>query len=88
MAPSIVPPTIGGAASRYTRRDDAPRLSPTAAAASHPARSSRRYWQKRALLVRGALPAIRWIITRDSLFALAARDDVDVARSCDRTRSR
>jgi len=36
-----------------------------------------RYWQKEALLVRGALPASTDVVDRDALFALAARDDVE-----------
>jgi len=37
----------------------------------------RRHWQKRALLVRGAVPGFTGSVTRDALFALAGRDDVD-----------
>ena len=39
----------------------------------------RRHWQKQPLLARGALPkyAARECITREDLFALAARDDVE-----------
>ena len=37
----------------------------------------RRHWQKRALLVRGAVPGFTGCVTRDALFALAGRDDVD-----------
>lgn len=36
----------------------------------------RRYWHKEALLVAGALPGVAPLISRDALFALAARDDV------------
>jgi 50S ribosomal protein L16 3-hydroxylase len=35
------------------------------------------YWQKRPLLVRGALPTLRSIIGKKSLFSLAARADVE-----------
>jgi len=37
----------------------------------------RRHWQKRPLLVRGALPGFRGIITKSALLGLAARDDVE-----------
>ncbi|MFZ5540519.1 MAG: JmjC domain-containing protein [Pseudomonadota bacterium] len=37
----------------------------------------RRYWQKRPLLVRQALPALRSPVARERLFELAARDDVE-----------
>jgi 50S ribosomal protein L16 3-hydroxylase len=37
----------------------------------------RRHWQKRPLLVRGALPGFRGVIAKSALFALAARDDVE-----------
>ena len=37
----------------------------------------RRYWQKRPLLVRGALPGFRGAIGKEALFALAARDEVE-----------
>jgi 50S ribosomal protein L16 3-hydroxylase len=36
-----------------------------------------RHWQRRALLVRGALPGFQGLFTRASLFALASRDDVE-----------
>jgi 50S ribosomal protein L16 3-hydroxylase len=42
-----------------------------------PAAFMRRYWQRRALLVRGALPGFRGCIERGRLFALAGRDDVE-----------
>ena len=35
-----------------------------------------RYWHREALLVRGAFPALRDVVDRDALYALAARDDV------------
>lgn len=41
-----------------------------------PARFMRRHWQRKPLLVRGALPDIAPPIARGELFALAARDDV------------
>ena len=37
----------------------------------------RRYWQKEAHLVRGALPGFAGLFTREQLFALAGRDDVE-----------
>jgi 50S ribosomal protein L16 3-hydroxylase len=37
----------------------------------------RRYWHKDALLVRGAIPGFAGPCTRDELFALAGRDDVE-----------
>jgi len=37
----------------------------------------RRYWQKRPLFVRGALPGFRGVVTRAALARLAARDDVE-----------
>ena len=37
----------------------------------------RRHWQKRPLLVRGALPGFKGAIGRNALFALAARSDVE-----------
>jgi 50S ribosomal protein L16 3-hydroxylase len=36
-----------------------------------------RHWQKRPLLVRGAVPGFRGAATKRELFALAARDDVE-----------
>jgi 50S ribosomal protein L16 3-hydroxylase len=44
-----------------------------------------RYWQKRALPVRGAIPAIAAPVGREALFALAARDDIE-SRLVRRTR--
>ena len=37
----------------------------------------RRHWQKRPLLVRGAVPGLSGMITKSALCALAARDDVE-----------
>jgi 50S ribosomal protein L16 3-hydroxylase len=37
----------------------------------------RRYWQKRPLLVRGALPGWRGVIEKRALFALASRTDIE-----------
>ena len=37
----------------------------------------RRYWQKRALFVRGALPEFSGVVTERTLAALAQRDDVE-----------
>jgi 50S ribosomal protein L16 3-hydroxylase len=36
-----------------------------------------RHWQRRALLVRGAMPGFEGPLSRDALFALAVRDDVE-----------
>jgi 50S ribosomal protein L16 3-hydroxylase len=36
-----------------------------------------RHWQKKALLVRGAMPGFASLLSRAELFALAARDDVE-----------
>ncbi|CAM2146761.1 50S ribosomal protein L16 3-hydroxylase [Pararobbsia alpina] len=37
----------------------------------------RRYWQRKPLLIRGAVPDIAQFIDRETLFGLADRDDVD-----------
>ncbi|MDA1118693.1 MAG: cupin domain-containing protein, partial [Proteobacteria bacterium] len=37
----------------------------------------RRYWQRKPLLVRGALPGFRGVASRERLLALAARPDVE-----------
>jgi 50S ribosomal protein L16 3-hydroxylase len=42
-----------------------------------PGRFLRCFWQKEAQLVRGALPGFTGIFTREQLFALARRDDVE-----------
>ncbi|HSQ80379.1 MAG TPA: cupin domain-containing protein [Casimicrobiaceae bacterium] len=42
-----------------------------------PARFLARHWHKQALLVRGAIPGFAGLFTRDALFALATRDDVE-----------
>ncbi|MBC7802255.1 MAG: hypothetical protein H7Y16_00135, partial [Candidatus Parcubacteria bacterium] len=47
----------------------------------------RRYWQKRPLLVRRALPGFRGVVTKSALFALAARGDVE-SRLVERHRGR
>jgi 50S ribosomal protein L16 3-hydroxylase len=47
----------------------------------------RRYWQKEALLVRGAIPGFTGLFSRNELFALAGRDDVE-SRLVVRSRSR
>ncbi|MDA8109573.1 MAG: cupin domain-containing protein [Betaproteobacteria bacterium] len=47
----------------------------------------RRHWQKRALLVRAALPGFQGVLDRGALFALAARDDVE-SRLVERTGGR
>jgi 50S ribosomal protein L16 3-hydroxylase len=46
-----------------------------------------RYWQRRPLLVRGAVPGFRGAATKRELFAIAARDDAE-ARLVTRTRRR
>ncbi len=46
-----------------------------------------RHWQKRPLLVRGALPGFRGVIGKSALFALAARDEVE-SRLVERKRGR
>jgi 50S ribosomal protein L16 3-hydroxylase len=47
----------------------------------------RECWHERALLVAGALPGFRALLTRDELFVLAGRDDVE-ARVVQRVRGR
>ncbi len=47
----------------------------------------RRYWQKRPLLVRRALPAFSGVIAKRALFALASRSDVE-SRLVERKRGR
>lgn len=47
----------------------------------------RRHWQKRPLLVRGALPGFDGVVRRRALFALAARQDAE-ARLVQRSRGR
>jgi 50S ribosomal protein L16 3-hydroxylase len=42
-----------------------------------PAQFMRRFWQRQPLLVRGAVPQLRPLLSRTALFALAARDDVE-----------
>jgi 50S ribosomal protein L16 3-hydroxylase len=42
-----------------------------------PERFMQQYWQKKPLLVRGALPGFRALLDRSQLFALAAQDDVE-----------
>jgi 50S ribosomal protein L16 3-hydroxylase len=42
-----------------------------------PAQFMRRYWQKKPLLVRAALPGFQALLSRSELFALASRDDVE-----------
>jgi 50S ribosomal protein L16 3-hydroxylase len=42
-----------------------------------PAQFMRRYWQKKPLLIRGAIPGLASPLTRDELFALADRDEVE-----------
>ena len=37
----------------------------------------KKYWQKKPLLIRQAIPAMQAPVTRDELFELAARDDVE-----------
>ena len=42
-----------------------------------PARFMKKHWQKKPLLVRGAIPGFRPLLARKDLFALAARDEVE-----------
>lgn len=42
-----------------------------------PVQFMRRYWQKKPLLVRGAVPGIRPLLSRQQLFRLAAREAVE-----------
>ncbi len=42
-----------------------------------PAQFMRRYWQKKPLLIRSAIPGFRPLLSRARLFALAARADVE-----------
>lgn len=42
-----------------------------------PRRFLEEYWQKKPLLVRGAIPGYRGLLDRDELIALACRDDVE-----------
>ena len=42
-----------------------------------PADFMRHYWQKKPLLIRGAMPGFKAPITRNALFALAQRDEVE-----------
>jgi 50S ribosomal protein L16 3-hydroxylase len=42
-----------------------------------PAQFMKRHWQKKPLLVRQAVPALRPLLTRQELFALAAQDEVE-----------
>jgi len=52
-----------------------------------PGQFLRRYWQKRPLLVRAALPGFTGVLDRATLFALAARADVE-SRLVERARGR
>ena len=36
-----------------------------------------KYWQKKPLLIRGAIPGMQPLLSREALFAMAARDDVE-----------
>jgi 50S ribosomal protein L16 3-hydroxylase len=42
-----------------------------------PAQFMRRHWQKKPLLVRGAIPGMQPLLSRTQLFELASRDDVE-----------
>ena len=42
-----------------------------------PEQFMRRHWQRKPLLVRGAIPAFAGVLNRTEMFALAARDDVE-----------
>jgi 50S ribosomal protein L16 3-hydroxylase len=52
-----------------------------------PSQFMRRYWQKKPLLIRGAIPNVTAPLARDALFELAASDDAE-ARLISRTRGR
>jgi 50S ribosomal protein L16 3-hydroxylase len=65
-------------------RDDSPITLPGGMAAQ---RFLARHWQRRALLVRGAITGFRGPLTRARLFALASRDDVE-SRLVQRQRGR
>ena len=49
-----------------------------------PAQFMRRHWQRKPLLVRGAIPELEPVLTRAQLFALAAHDEVE-SRLVERT---
>ena len=56
-----------------------------------PQQFMKRHWQKKPLLVRGAVPGLEPLLSRSELFALAARDEVEsrlVARSAGQWRFR
>ncbi|AEG93673.1 cupin domain-containing protein [Ramlibacter tataouinensis] len=42
-----------------------------------PAQFMRRHWQRKPLLIRGAVPAMQAVVERDALFGLAAREEVE-----------
>jgi 50S ribosomal protein L16 3-hydroxylase len=42
-----------------------------------PSQFMRRHWQKKPLLVRGAIPGMQPLLSRSELFALASREDVE-----------
>src|SRR6478609_627967 len=42
-----------------------------------PSQFMKKHWQKKPLLVRGAVPAIKLLASRSELFGLAARDEVE-----------
>jgi 50S ribosomal protein L16 3-hydroxylase len=42
-----------------------------------PAEFMSKYWQKKPLLIRGAIPAFKPLLSRDELFALAEQEDVE-----------
>jgi 50S ribosomal protein L16 3-hydroxylase len=52
-----------------------------------PAQFMRRHWQKKPLLVRGAIPAMQPVLSRAQLFDLASRDDVE-SRVVSRSRAK
>lgn len=51
--------------------------NPTCLGDITPARFLRDYWHKKPLLIRQAMPGFQALLTREELFALAARDDVE-----------
>jgi len=52
-----------------------------------PSQFMQRYWQKKPLLIRGAIPDVRPPLTREALFELAASEDVE-SRLVSQTRGR
>ena len=64
-------------ASRDTRRPPSPSRPLPLLAGLTPAQFMRRHWQRKPLLVRGAIPGFQPLLSRAQLFALAADEDVE-----------